>query len=415
MTDTQSTQSMRVQPHLRAVSITDRQFEPMTQESAPLIARSDVRALEHANRRRGWLEASADVTRKLLADHTQSALDLVVRYAASGADADAASLVLKTLDDEWTVRARSGENSGITLGEMVDPESSLAGRVIRSAEIELVDDYTSEIAGARLTAFTAAIGAPILGETGQVLGVLSIARATGRPLFTAEDAELLGNFTRQIGAALDLDRARSDREAARLTEERDRIAADLHDHVIQELFATAMGLQNIASALTLPDQQSQVRGYAVSLDETIRRIRQTIFTVQSHHWNLDSVQGRLLTVLDQQSQALGFAPEIEFAGPLRLGICDDLAEDIVAVVREGLSNVAKHARAQHARIAVSLVDEVVTVTIADDGIGIDSPIRDSGLGNLRRRAEYRGGRFTVSSPAEGGTRLEWTVQISSDP
>lgn len=298
---------------------------------------------------------------------------------------------------------------------MIDPERSLAGRVIGSGRPELVVDYAAEFAGAGPTVFVAAIGAPILGETGQVLGVLNVARATGNAPFSTEDADQLANFTRQVGAALDLDRSRTDREAARLGEERDRIAADLHDHVIQELFATAMGLQNVASALTLPGQQSQVLAYVESLDETIRRIRQTIFTVQSHHWNLDSVQGRLLTVLDQQSDALGFNPEIEFAGPLRLGISDELADDIVAVVREGLSNVAKHARARHARITVSLVDEIVTVTVTDDGDGLDGPTRDSGLANLRHRAECRGGCFIISSAAGGGTRLEWTAQVASDP
>lgn len=119
-------------------------------------------------------------------------------------------------------------------------------------------------------------------------------------------------------------------------------------------------------------------------------------------------------MLDQQADALGFGPEIEFAGPLRLGISDELAEDIVALVREGLSNVAKHARARNTRIAVSLVEEVVTVSITDDGVGMDTATRDSGLANLRHRAESRGGRFTVTNPAGGGTYLGWTALITSE-
>jgi hypothetical protein len=127
--------------------------------------------------------------------------------------------------------------------------------------------------------------------------------------------------------------------------------------------------------------------------------------------NLRDARGR-----HDPGDALGFNAQIEFAGPLRLVISDDLADDIVAVVREGLSNVAKHARARHARVAVSLFDEVVTVTVTvtvtDDGVGIDGPSRDSGLANLRYRTECRGGCFTASVPEGGGTRLEWTAQVA---
>jgi signal transduction histidine kinase len=412
MTEIHPSQPLPVRPRLRAVSNTPRPPEPPI---APVVRSVDAIAIERANLRRGWLEASAEVTRQLLADHTQSALDLVLRHAATGSGADAASLIFKNMDGQWVVRALSGDLSDVRLGETIDPESSLTGRVIRSRCPERVEDYAAEIAGDRPTVFAAAIGAPILGESGQVLGVLIVARATGHPPFATVEAEQLADFTRQVGAALDLDRARSDREAARLGEERDRIAADLHDHVIQELFATSMGLQQVASGLPQPQLQSQVLGYVGALDETIRRIRQTIFSVQSHRWSVENLQGRLLSVLDQQAEALGFNPEIEFAGPLRLGISHAMAEDIVAVVREGLSNVARHARARHARIAVTLVDEVVTVTITDDGVGMNGPARDSGLANLRHRAECRGGRFAVSSPLGGGTRLEWIAQVEADP
>ncbi len=412
MTETPFSLPLQMRPRGRTVPVSVRPFGLVTDVTAALAVTSlEARVLQRANKRGAWLEATAEITRQLLSNHLQPALDLMVSYAAECADADVAYLALKADSGQWVMRSRAGEYAGYPVGEPMDVGPTLAGRVIRSARAELVDDLRREIVENHR--FAAAIGAPILGVAGQVLGVVGVARKAGRPLFTEEDVGLLSDFTRQIGAALDLDRARSDGETARLTEERDRIASDLHDHVIQELFATAMGLQNVASALTIPGQQSQILGYAESLDETIRRIRQTIFTVQSHRWNADNLQGRLLAVLDQEAEALGFAPEIEFAGPLRLGICDDLAEGIIAVVREALSNVAKHARARHARIAVSLVDEVVTVTVADDGIGIDGPIRDSGLANLRYRAECRGGRFTVTSPAEGGTRLEWTAQIPS--
>jgi signal transduction histidine kinase len=359
-----------------------------------------------------WLEATAEVTRQLLANRTEPALDLVVRSVAECAEADVASLVLKADNGEWMMRARAGLFGGYPVGTSMDTGATLTGRIIRSARSEVGSDFQGEIAGDH--SYVAAIGAPILGVAGQVLGVVGVARWAGHPLFTEEDVELLAHFAQEVGAALDLDRARHHQEAARLGEERDRIAADLHDHVIQELFATAMGLQNVASGLTDQSQQAQVLGYVESLDETIRRIRQIIFTVQTHRWNLNSLQGRLLTVLGQEAEALGFSAEIEFAGPLRLGISDDLAEDMVAVVREGLTNVAKHAHARHASIAVSLVEEVVTVTITDDGIGMNDPTRDSGLANLRRRAESRGGRFTVSSPETGGTRVEWSAPVSSE-
>jgi signal transduction histidine kinase len=194
-----------------------------------------------------------------------------------------------------------------------------------------------------------------------------------------------------------------------LLAEHDRIAADLHDHVIQELFATGMGLQGMLSGIERPDLQARLVASVDALDNTIRQIRATIFQLQHDQVGTAPLKHRLLEVVEEERAALRAPVDVRFSGPLDDQLPAHLVEDVVAVIREALSNTARHAHASNVRMSVAMTGGTLEVQVEDDGIGLDNPARSSGLANLRRRAERHRGTFDVTSPAEGGTSLRWTV------
>jgi two-component system, NarL family, sensor histidine kinase DevS len=373
----------------------------------------NARLFQQSEQRRQWLAASADVTQRLLARHNEPPMELVLRYAAQGAGADVASVVLPAGDSRWTVQVAVGEQAEDLVGHVVDLEQSIAGRVIQSGKPVLSTDFSIDFPDREpLLDVGSAIGAPLVDDDRQVLGAITVGRRPGRQAFTEEDREQLAAFTSHVGVAMALDQARSDHEAMRLIEDHDRIAADLHDHVIQQLFAVGMGLQGILRTLPRKEQQARIHDYVDALDATITRIRMTIFQLRVDQ-SADSLQRRLLAVMEEETPVLGFSPDIRFTGPLDLGVGRDLADDVVAVVREALSNVGRHAAASSVAVEVGLVHGIVTVDVCDDGRGIDNPTRSSGLTNLRRRAEAHHGTFHLTRSPQGGTHLRWSAPAES--
>jgi signal transduction histidine kinase len=373
----------------------------------------NARLFQQSEQRRHWLAASADVTQRLLARHNEPPMELVLRYAAQGASADVASVILPAEDGSWTVHVAIGEHARDLVGRAIDLDHSIAGKVIQSGKPVLSTDFSMDFPDSEpLVEVGSAIGAPLEDEERQVLGAITVARERGQHAFTGEDRDQLAAFTSHVGVAMALDQARSDHEAMRLIEDHDRIAADLHDHVIQQLFAVGMGLQGILRTLPRKEQQIRIHDYVDTLDATITRIRMTIFQLRVDQ-SADSLQRRLLAVLEEETPVLGFSPDIRFAGPLDLGVGSELADDVVAVVREALSNVARHAAADSATVKVSLIGGIVTVDVCDDGRGMDNPPRSSGLTNLRRRAEAHRGSFHVSRSPQGGTCLRWSARAES--
>ncbi|WP_163507187.1 GAF domain-containing protein [Fodinicola acaciae] len=373
------------------------------------VAIDNARLYQEVEQRGQWLAASTDVTRQLLTEGDEAPLELVLRYAAQGADADVASLILPEDTGEWIVRASSGVYADEVVGQVVDLDRTLAGRVIRSGKPAIVTDYQRDVHPAGAISVHTALAVPLLAEDDAVIGVITVARTPDRPPFTPAQLEQLAGFTGHVGMAMALARARADQDVLRTVEDHDRIAADLHDHVIQELFATGMGLQSLAPRIRDADVQSQVLGYVDSLDATIRRIRTTIFQLRSGKVGADGVRRRLLEVISEQSTALGFAPDTDlasFGGDLP----DALADDIVAVVREALSNAARHAAASTVGVHVAADAATIVVEVIDNGRGIGDTSRLSGLSNLRQRAERHGGSLDIGSPPGGGTHLHWTAR-----
>ena len=199
-----------------------------------------------------------------------------------------------------------------------------------------------------------------------------------------------------------------------LAEEDERIARDLHDTVIQELFALGMSLQAVHGEAQ-PARVAERIGRAVdALDDTIRQIRSTIFGLHSGP-HASTITDDLQQLMTSLTLTLGFEPAMTLIGPLDQAVSPAIAAHVLPTVREGLTNIARHAAASRAEVCVQLVDHELRVEVRDDGVGIvDDPDRSSGLANLARRAAELGGSLQVRRNGVRGTVLEWRVPVHTD-
>jgi PAS domain S-box-containing protein len=195
----------------------------------------------------------------------------------------------------------------------------------------------------------------------------------------------------------------------RIVEDRERIARDLHDVVIQKIFAAGMTVQSVASRSADPDQSRRLHRVVDDLDDTIREIRSVIFSLQSELRDHAGLRARILEVIDDERGALGIEPRIHFDGPVD-ATSESVAGEVVPVVREAISNVARHAGASNVAVEVEHRDGWVRVRVVDDGVGLPAVVSDGrGIANLTARAEKLGGRCRVSAGPRGGTIVEWQV------
>jgi signal transduction histidine kinase len=256
-----------------------------------------------------------------------------------------------------------------------------------------------------------AMAAPLaVGES--LRGVLIVAQNAGQRQrsTTTDDAALLSIFAGQAALALDRARAQEEREQLVVLEDRERIARDLHDVVIQRLFATGMQLQRVAPQALRPEAAKRINAAVDDLDATIRDIRRSIFELRAPTG--PSLRRDLRGAVDAAADALGFAATVDVSGPVDSAVPDDIVPELLAVVREALSNVARHARASSARVSVRASDGHVVLQVEDDGVGIDPQLARGGVVNMGERAHDLSGTFDVGRGPAGGTVLTWRVPIA---
>jgi signal transduction histidine kinase len=370
---------------------------------------ANARRFAESEQRRRWLDASAQLTPLLLADNQRRPYALITGHAADAADADFAVLAVPREPDQVIVTGAVGTLAAGLMNRTVPLASSLAGQVISSGKPSL-------ITGDRLEATAAALGTGIgpliavpLAAGDRVLGALMLGRLAARPGFTESDLGMAASFAGHAAVAMELAEARVNQVLLAQAEDHDRIAGDLHDHVIQELFALGMELQGQA-ARGDPATAERVNGYVGTLDEVIRNIRTSIFGLQQPRRAPAALQTRVMEIIDEHAPQLGFTASASFTLPPGPGPGEPLAHDILAVTREALSNCARHARATAVTIALALQDGLITLEVTDNGRGLGTPARSSGLASMRRRAEHNGGTLHITAPASGGTRLTWTAR-----
>jgi signal transduction histidine kinase len=240
--------------------------------------------------------------------------------------------------------------------------------------------------------------------------MLAVFRTRYRPSFTDSDVTMTTMFAGQMALALELAEHRAHRERLALLDERDRIARDLHDHVIQRLFAIGLAVQS-TSAIVDGVAAKRLLASVDDIDDTIGQIRATIYRLTGPILSsYASVRSQADRLIDELEPVLGFRADLDVRGPVDFGVDEEIVEDFVAVVREALSNVARHAHATNASVGVTVTPTVMTVQVCDNGRGMGSIDRRSGLANLRARAERRGGTLTVAS-SSAGTTLVWSIPV----
>lgn len=384
--------------------------------SAAGLAVQNARLYEQAQQRQQWLEATASIQARLLGGVAPNDVFVdVVAAARELAGADVAYLALPVGDGTLRVAAADGKNAAQLHGRAI-PEQSLAAVVMRDAAATAVVDAHVDARVWPGLLDAADIGPALyvpLGSTAGPVGTLVVARLTGAAPFTGDALGLVETFAGQAAIALRLGAAAADREQIAIFGDRDRIARDLHDLVIQRLFATGMSLQGAVRNIASTEIAARVQRAVDDLDETIKEIRTSIFALQSPAPHAgEGVRAAVLAASKAAASGpLGFAPAVQFVGPVDTLVPANIAEQMLAVIREALSNVARHARAGETTITVTAEPDRVELVVSDDGVGIPADVVTSGLANLQRRAVDLGGEFRYSPRADGGTEVRWSVPL----
>lgn len=388
------------------------------------VAIENSRLFADAKRRQAWLQASTEVTRQLLSADGEDPLQVIARRARQIADADVVTVVLPTADGQRAiVEVASGEGAHELTARTMSMRDSLVGLTLRTGRPVLVEDAPSDERFTTQADDVLSVGPVMalpLGKPARARGALVIARRHGRHPFTAADLEMASTFADHAAVALELADARTDQQRIALLEDRDRIARDLHDHVIQRLFALGLTVQSVASGLGDDARAQRLVRVVTDIDETIRQTRTTIFQLRGPLGpETGSVRVRLLSVAAEVGVLLGCEPQLRFQGPVDAVVPEAVVDDLVAVLREALTNTARHASAHKVEVDVLASPAELTLTVADDGTGLDGATRRSGLANLRRRAEQHGGTLVLAAATENpippdheGTRLTWTIPLT---
>ncbi|KRF34132.1 sensor histidine kinase [Nocardioides sp. Soil805] len=410
--------------NLYLASLTEGDFSAEDEELVSALAATagvaieNARLYEEAKSRQEWLAASADMTRRVLTDPEEEALRMVAQQVAELAVADLVTVILPVNDEQdLRVAVAVGSEAQDVTGFTYPLAGSLSEGVLRSGRTQVFEDVAMRqppspaLVVSQLVALGPAMIVPLAGATA-IRGVLVVGRRPGRRTFGPAEVDMATSFASHASVALELADGRREAQRMALFEDRARIARDLHDHVIQQLFAAGITLQGAVSGMGEGPRGQMVEQVIDSIDDAIRKIRTSIFQLRPHAMLGGGLRTAVLAVVSEASASLGWDPHLHFAGPVDSVSDEALADDVAAVVRESLSNVARHAHARQARVSVTLDGAVLEVLVEDDGVGVGDGDRRSGLDNLRQRAESRAGTFTVE-PGHGGrgTRLSWRTPV----
>jgi GAF domain-containing protein len=378
------------------------------------VAIEKARLYEMAQLRQAWLRALAEITRQLLAGAAGQPLQVIADYTRDIADADVVAILLRARDG-LQVDVAAGMDAERIAGLAVPVVGSLTEAVLTSGEPVRVGCH-HERRGIADTALDGMDIGPLLvvplRRIEHARGVLIAARTPGRIEFSAEELDMAAAFANQASLAVELAEARDEVQRTVLHDERDRIAAGLHDHVIQRLFVAGLTLQGVASALDPGPIRERVLGTIGDLDEAIIQIRTTIFAM--HRLSgppSSSLRGRLLDVVNDLTPDLGFSPAIRFTGLLDETVPPDIADDLLAVLRETLTDIARDASATSADVAVTGRPSHLTLDVTDNGSDLGAAMRRRSLKELQVRTERLGGTLTVAPREVAGTHLSWSVPI----
>lgn len=373
------------------------------------VAIQNARLFEDSKRRQKWLEAGMELSSRLImTPHpgNEENLDLVAETALRVSDSALAVIAVPAGDGVLRCRSCLGVQ-GLQAGQEI-AASDCVTRVIETGESLVVRDphrvFEDEVAEKLGPVLVCAIG-----HSNSENGVLLLARPQGSAAYNQAEVESSTLFGSRIGLALDLARVHALREQNLLFTDRERIARDLHDLVIQRLFAAGLSIQSLRRYTLDPVAHERIATVTSELDDTIRKLRDTIYSLRTGEEEQEPLTARILRVIQETSRSYSVAPKVAFAGPVDDAVKATIAGHLLSVLSEGLSNAARHSGAEEIRVTVSVTQKRVELEIKDDGCGFEEPARVSGLANMRHRAEQLGGSCTIQSAPGEGTRVTWSA------
>ncbi|NEK59807.1 GAF domain-containing protein [Geodermatophilus sabuli] len=384
------------------------------------LAIHNARLVERAEHRRAWAQAGSDIATALLSGaDPDSVLRSIAQRVAALASADAAGVLLPVPDDEdaLAIVVAVGVDGDDVEGVRIPLAGTRLGEAHRSGVPVLVDDVRVQATtGAHAAVvdelalqFGPMLTVPLPGRPAP--GTVVALRSRGREPFEPATLDLASVFAAQAAVALGLARSQQRERRLQVEADRDRIARDLHDHVVQRIFATGLALDRISRSLqdTAPEAAARIAERVDELDGTIARIRSAIFELhEGDDASPDAVRSRIADVVRSITGGHGLRPDVRVRGDVD-ELPPALVPDVVAVVRELVTNVVRHARATRVTVTVT-VDGEVRVVVTDNGTGLPAVTVRSGLTNLADRAERHGGRLTTSA-GPAGTQIRWTVPL----
>jgi signal transduction histidine kinase len=385
---------------------------------AAAVAIDNAQLFERERTSVKWMDASREITTALLSlvEPSRAPLQLIAERACALTEAEQA-IVLVPVDadlpldeiDSLVVSAAVGLNASEVIGQRIPVDASSSGSVFRSGEPLITEALSYPIQAFTDVGQRSAILMPLRAHD-EVAGVIAVARGADRPPFDDSYLDLVRDFATHAAIALMLASGREHARQLTLVAERERIAHDLHDHVIQRLFAAGMDLQGTVARVRSPEVADRLNRTLDDLQTIIEEIRTTIFQLKSPSEGDGGFRIRIQRVVADLTESREIVTTVRLHGPMT-AISGELAEHAEAVAAEAISNAVRHSGASRLTIAVSVAD-MLTVDIIDNGCGmpVDNP-RRSGLANMAYRAEQVGGRCEVTNPPEGGTRVRWTAPL----
>ncbi|HET6740955.1 MAG TPA: GAF domain-containing sensor histidine kinase [Kribbella sp.] len=376
----------------------------------------NARLYADTEQRRRWHEVTAEITQLMLGQFdADQALQLITQRCCEVSGA-LVSGVLVADGGELVVRAIDGPTDySRFVGRRLPADLPLLGQVVSDdGQVVVIEDLARILKDAGgLNEFPegATLGrtaiAPLPGGRTDTGGFLVVALEQGASNRVTDGADLVRMFAGQATLALERAQAQQDRDALAVLEDRDRIARDLHDLVIQRLFATGLQLQGM-HRLARPEHQERLRRAVEDIDSTIHDLRAAIFELQ-HAPDSSSLRADLQGLVSEYTETLGFRPHLTCTGPVDTAVPTAVRPQILAAVRESLSNVVRHAQATQVTVEVTVGSGLVVARVSDDGVGIGTTTRRSGLRNLSDRAEALGGTVRISDNDPHGTVVELTA------
>ncbi|AJE39338.1 GAF domain-containing sensor histidine kinase [Streptomyces nodosus] len=384
------------------------------------VAVENARLYEETRLRERWLRASSQVTSALLSGApSPEVLELIVEQARGIVSADV-GMIAERVSGEETLRPlfAVGLEAERRSGLVMSGQDGFVEAVLSAAEPltspDIRQDPRIEPDSVLWAGLGPVVGVPLVAS-GKSIGALVLGRTAGRTPFTETDAGPLLGFAGQAALALELAERRRDAEQIALLQDRDRIARDLHDLAIQRLFAAGMTLQSTQRFVDHPEASERLMRTVDDLDETIKIIRSTIFGLRTHGGGAKERAGlrrRVSEAVDAAAPTLGFAPALRIEGLVDTDVPGEVADHVIAVLGEALSNAARHSGARSVDVHLRFAGGELTLTVTDDGGGVPGNAARSGLRNLEERAASLGGTLTLGErPEGGGTRLVWRVPV----